>query len=148
MPNLTHTRAWRRVVPFLALLAVLRWERSAMAEVKLDFWHSYNHPSGVVHHSFQIASYKRGIFFGSCGPSARSLQWEYDIDLAGKGPEYQKDQIAVTSEGKKIEVVSGTITVGPKASEATIRLHVNINGTETEFVGNGTHAIKKLKGVF
>src|ERR1035438_1899968 len=74
---------------------------SANAGTILDFWHSYTHqPSGVTHYSFHIANYKRGLFFGSCGPSAKSLQWEYDMDLTGCGPIYHKEQIAFTVEGK------------------------------------------------
>lgn len=119
----------------------------ARAETKLDFWHAYRHqPSGVIHYSFQIASYKRGLFFGSCGPSTRSLQWEYDIDLAGPGPLYQIDQIAITSEGKKIEVVSGTIAVTPHAEKAAINLKVKSGAAAVlAFPGNGSHSIKKLK---
>jgi hypothetical protein len=118
----------------------------AQAETKLDFWHSYIHqPSGVVHYSFQIASYKRGIFFGSCGPSTRSLQWEYDIDLAGPGPSYQKDQVRITSEAKAVETVSGTITVDSKRSEAKIDLQIKSSGKSLSFPGNGTHRILKLR---
>jgi hypothetical protein len=118
----------------------------ARAETKLDFWHSYVHqPSGVVHYSFQIASYKRGIFFGSCGPSTRALQWEFDIDLAGTGPVYNKDQINVTSEGQKVEVVAGNIALDSTQREATISLRVKASGTEIEFAGNGKHRIIKLK---
>ena len=129
------------VICGLGLLATV-----ARGETKLDFWHSYIHqPSGVMHYSFRIASYKRGLFFGSCGPSTRSLQWEYDIDLAGKGPVYQKDQINVTSEGKKIEVVSGTISLSPDTSQATFNLRVKMAGAEQDFAGNGRHPIKQLK---
>ena len=137
-----------RILAVQCLLAFTSgsFELAARAETKLDFWHSYIHqPSGVVHYSFQIAHYKRGLFFGSCGPSTRSLQWEYDIDLAGKGPVYQKEQVAITSEGKPVEVRSGNITVSPKAGEAAINLRVRLSGAELEFMGNGTHAIKKLK---
>jgi len=141
----------RLVLGFLSRLilgacALFFWTASTRAETKLDFWHSYVHqPSGVVHYSFQIASYKRGIFFGSCGPSTRSLQWEFDIDLAGKGPVYNKDQIAITSETKKMEIVSGTITIGESQREATINLRVKPAGSEVEFAGNGTHPIVKIK---
>ena len=129
------------VICGVALLATI-----ARGETKLDFWHSYIHqPDGVIHYSFRIASYKRGLFFGSCGPSTRSLQWEYDIDLAGKGPLYQKDQINITSEGKKIEVISGTITLSPDTSQATFILRVHLSGADLDFAGNGSHQIKRLK---
>jgi hypothetical protein len=133
---------------FRSLLAglVLFLGCSACAEVKLDFWHSYTHqPSGVVHYSFQIASYKRGLFFGSCGPSTRSLQWEYDIDLAGTGPAYQANQIVVTSEGKPVQVINGTITVGQGKKQAVIVLRVKLSSSESSFQGNGTFRIEKLR---
>jgi len=118
----------------------------ARAETKLDFWHSYRHqPSGVVHYSFQIANYKRGLFFGSCGPSTRSLQWEYDIDLAGPGPIYQGEQIAINSDGKKIEVASGKIVISSKDQQATIELKVKSGTVVLAFPGNGSHPIKKLR---
>jgi hypothetical protein len=119
---------------------------SAMGETKLDFWHSYVHqPSGVIHYSFQIASYKRGLFFGSCGPSTRSLQWEYDIDLAGPGPVYGKDQIKVTSDTKPVGVVSGTIRYDAKRDVAALDLRVQSASGESAFPGNGAHSIKKIK---
>jgi hypothetical protein len=118
----------------------------AHAETKLDSWHSYTHqPSGVIHYSFHIASYKRGLFFGSCGPSTRSLQWEYDIDLAGNAPVYQKDQMTNTREGKKVEVDSGTITLDQKQRETRIELRIKTSNVATEFAGNGTDRIGKLK---
>jgi hypothetical protein len=135
----------KRLMAGLSVLGALSFLPHANAEVKLDFWHSYVHqPSGVIHYSFQIASYKRGIFFGSCGLSTRSLQWEYDIDLAGAGPVYQKDNITVTSEARRIQIVSGDIRIGSKQGEATINLRVKSSGSEADFYGNGTHSIKKL----
>src|SRR6516162_9829291 len=113
----------RLVLGFLSRLilgacALFFWTASTRAETKLDFWHSYKHqPSGVIHYSFQIANYKRGLFFGSCGPCTRSLQWEYDIDLAGAGPIYQKDQIKITSETKNVDVISGSVRVDSKRNE-------------------------------
>src|SRR5262249_29141595 len=98
-----------------------------------------------IHYSFQIASYKRGLFFGSCGPSTRSLQWEYDIDLAGPGPVYQKEQITVTREGKKIEGASGTVNVSSNQRDATITLKVNLAEGVADFLGNGKHPVQKLK---
>jgi hypothetical protein len=135
-----------RLLQLAIILAAGSFTHFAHAETKLDFWHSYVHqPSGVIHYSFQIASYKRGLFFGSCGPSTRSLQWEYDIDLAGTGPVYQKDQIAITSEGKTVEIVSGTIMIEPKRNEATLGLQIKSSGTNLTFPGNGTHRVVKLK---
>jgi hypothetical protein len=125
---------------------LLLWTQFARAETKLDFWHSYVHqPSGVVHYSFQIASYKRGLFFGSCGPSTRSLRWEYDIDLTGTGPVYHKEAIAITCDLKSVEVVSGTIRIDQKRNEAAIDLQVKSAGANLAFPGNGTNRIAKPK---
>jgi hypothetical protein len=117
----------------------------ASAGTKLNFWHSYTHqPSGVTHYSFHIANYKRGLFFGSCGPSTRSLQWEYDVDLVGIGPIYSKDHITITIEGKSVEVVSGTIAINTEGQTAKIDLRINYERSATDFAGNGTHHIKKI----
>jgi hypothetical protein len=130
----------------LCLLALIVCVEPAAGATKLDFWHSYVHqPSGVIHYSFQIANYKRGIFFGSCGPSTRSLQWEYDIDLAGPGPVYEKQQITVSSDAKPVEVVSGKVRIDQKRGEATIDLHVRSAAGKLSFLGNGTHRISKIK---
>jgi hypothetical protein len=119
---------------------------SACAEVKVDFWHSYVHqPSGTIHYSFQIASYKRGLFFGSCGPSTRSLRWEYDIDLAGVGPVYQKEQITMRCDLKPVDIASGTIRVDLKRREAFFDLRLQQTNRLAAFPGNGTYPIKLLK---
>ena len=119
---------------------------SAGAETKLDFWHSYIHqPSGTIHYSFQIASYRRGLFFGSCGPSTRSLRWEYDIDLAGPGPVYQKEQITMRSELIPVDVASGTIQVDLKRQQAVFDLRLRGTNASPVFPGNGTYPIKQLK---
>jgi len=120
---------------------------NALAGTELDFWHSYTHqPSGVKHFSFHIANYKRGLFFGSCGPSTRSLQWEYEVDLAGVGPDYGKDKIIITTEGKRVEIASGTIAFDFGAHSAKIDLRIQSEGVPKDFPGNGTHRIKKIKG--
>jgi hypothetical protein len=141
-----RSRLLLRLIPISFALGLFWLSAEAHAEIKLDFWHSYTHqPSGVTHYSFHIASYKRGLFFGSCGPSTRSLQWEYDIDLSGNAPIYHKDQMTITSEGKRVEVESGTITIDPKQRETTIDLRVKGPAGVTNFFGNGTHRIGKLK---
>jgi hypothetical protein len=116
------------------------------AGTELDFWHSYTHqPSGKSHYSFHIANYKRGLFFGPCGPSTRSVQWEYDVDLTDNGPVYQKDQIAIKAEGKPFAVAAGTISIDAKQQNAKIDLQIGRDGTTTNFVGNGTWRIKKIE---
>lgn len=125
----------------ILLLSVLA---SAMAETKVDFWHSYVPPKGAIHYSFQIASYKRGLFFGSCGPSTRSLLWEYDIDLTGPGPVYQKEQIVVRADLKPVEVTAGTIRVDTSSRQVTLDLHLQ-STSSIAFPGNGTYTTKALK---
>ena len=130
---------------FLSIASI--WSaQCARGETKLDFWHSYIHqPSRVIHYSFQIARYKRGLFFGSCGPSTRSLQWEYDIDLSGPGPVYQAGQIAITSDLKKVDIASGSISIDAAHEHATVNLRLKSGAGVVEFPGNGTHPIKKTK---
>ena len=145
MPH-TGSNAVKRPLLWVILCSVSSCAQLAPAETKLDFWHSYLHqPSGVIHYSFQIASYKRGLFFGSCGPSTRSLRWEYDIDLTGAGLVYQKDAIRITSDLKNVEIVSGTITVDQKRNEAAIDLQIKSGGNTVGFTGNGTNHIVKIK---
>ena len=64
--------------------------------------HSYVHrPSGQTHWVFHLASYKRGLFFGSCGLASRSLQWEYYIEAKGAGPNYASSDLEVKdSDGR------------------------------------------------
>jgi len=130
------------------IFAFLFVAAEAYAGTELDFWHSYVHqPDGVSHFSFHIAKYKRGLFFGSCGPSTKSLQWEYEVDLAGSGPVYKKEQIAITVEGKKLELTSGTINLDTKQRRATIDLRIEIGDSTTNFIANGIYEIKRLKSV-
>jgi len=118
----------------------------ANAETKLDFWHSYLHqPSGIVHYSFHIANYKRGLFFGSCGPSTRSLQWEYNVDLAGTGPTYGRDRISITSEGKPVDIVSGTVVIDREQKTAAVTLQVNFGNSTNSFKANGVYPLKKFE---
>lgn len=138
-----RVRAWH--VRSLFLASVITWQASALGETKLDFWHSYVPPNGSIHYSFQIARYKRGLFFGSCGPSTRSLQWAYNIDLAGPGPVYNKEQITITSDLKRLDIVSGTVKIDLQQSEATLNLRVRSSSGESDLPANGTHSIKKLK---
>jgi hypothetical protein len=136
----------------LALLTgILILSTAAQAGTELDFWHSYNHqPGGIKHYSFHLANYKRGIFFGSCGVSTRSLQWAYEVDLAGTGPYYTADQVTLTMEGRKVLVASGTIVLDDRHQQATINLKVLRQGTNqtavaTDFLGNGAHTIHALQ---
>jgi len=138
--------SWARLFRCFAVVSAFWSVQLAHAETKLDFWHSYIHnPSGVIHYSFQIASYKRGLFFGSCGPSTRSLQWEYNIDLAGPGPIYQVNQMSITSALNKVELDSGSISIDSKSNQATIHLRVKSAAVTSDLPANGTFPIKKIK---
>jgi hypothetical protein len=136
-------------VPLVLLAWVFCSALPARAGTELDFWHSYVHQAdGATHFSFHIANYKRGLFFGSCGPSTRSLQWGYDVDLAGPGPRYTADQITLRVDGKPVSIASGTIAVDLNQQQATIQLQITQSGTNqpvtsTNFPGNGTHRISK-----
>ena len=145
MSNLRQSASKIHAVSLL-ILAFVCATIPTHAAVEVDFWHSYTHqPSGVIHFAFHIASYKRGIFFGSCGPSTKSLQWEYEVDLAGSGPAYKPDQIAITTEGKKVPVSSGTIMISASERTAKIDLQVETRGASSNFLGNGSYRIKHVK---
>lgn len=115
----------------------------AQASVELNS-HSYVHnPSGQVHVVFHLASYKKGLFFGSCGPSTRSLQWEYSLELKGEGPDYTTREIELRdSNCQVIQVDSGSIRLDHKKHRATIYILVKQNDQVREFVGNGVFKIK------
>ena len=99
----------------------------------------------MTHFAFHIASYKRGLFFGSCGPSTKSLQWEHEVDLTGNGPTYEARQISITNEGKKVELTSGTIVISQQEGKATIDLRIQTGGASANFVGNGSYRIKTIR---
>src|SRR5258706_15729232 len=86
LANMRHSVFANGIASFLAILFA---SASVHAATKLDFWHSYGHqPGGTTHFAFHLASYKRGLFFGSSGPSTMSLDWSFDFDLSGDGPIY------------------------------------------------------------
>jgi len=113
----------------------------------LDFWHDYTPPqTDEKHHGFHLANYKRGLFFGSCGISTRSLQWGFTCDLAGDGPVYEAGKLTLTGEDlKPIKIVAGRITIDGKQTTAVITLEVEQAGRTNQFIGNGTYRIKPLK---
>jgi hypothetical protein len=117
------------------------------AGIELDFWHTYIHsPTGVPHYSFHLANYKRGLFFGSCGPSTRSQRWFFTFDLAGDGLTYTPGQVTLSSdEPRAVKVTGGTVTIDPKHEKAVIALQVDAAGVPTAFVGNGTYRIHAIK---
>jgi hypothetical protein len=127
--------------PILLLLCLLT---AASAGVKLSS-HSYIHsPSGRVHVVLRLADYKRGLFFGSCGPSTRSLQWEYHLELTSAGPNYVKDEIELKdSDFHSLPLAAGTIDIDEKKRTARISLELKQDSGAKPFVGNGTFKIQK-----
>src|SRR5215471_6317823 len=141
-----HAMSSRQTFGAVLALSCFCLAARAHTETKLDFWHSYNHqPDAVLHYSFQIAKYKRGLFFGSCGPSTRSLQWEYDIDLAGTGPTYDRDKMSIASEGKPVDIVSGTVVIDREQKTAAVTLRVNFGNSTNSFKANGVYRLKKFE---
>jgi hypothetical protein len=139
MPD-ANTAAMKRAVS-LAFICLLPAVSQASVELTA---HSYIHnPSGQSHTVFHLANYKKGLFFGSCGPSTRSLQWEYHIELTGKGPDYRMSEIELKdSSFQTVQLQGGSIHLVPAKRTATISLVLKQNSGAKEFVGNGTFKIK------
>jgi hypothetical protein len=108
-------------------------------------WHSYIHkPSGQIHYRLHLASYKRGLFFGSCGPATRSLQWEYHLELKGVGPRYSKEAIELEDGDRHpVPVDSGSILFDQGSNTATIEIAVLQHATVLQFAHNGTYRMQK-----
>ncbi len=107
-------------------------------------WHSYVHPSGQIHYDLHLASYKRGVFFGSCGPSTYSLQWEYRIDLNGAGPGYTKDAITLQDgDFRRLPVDSGSIILDKDRTSAKIDITILQDSKAQPFSHNGIFKMKK-----
>ncbi len=136
-----------RIARITILAALLLMGRSAGAGTTLDFWHSYRHAkTAQTHYGFHLADYKRGLFWGSCGPSTKSLRWSFNFDLAGDGPIYQAEQITISDDdAKALKVVSGQVVTDLKRGTASIAIQVEQSGTTNKFVGNGEYRIKKAK---
>lgn len=106
--------------------------------------HAYVHnPSGQTRIVLHLASYKRGLFFGSCGPSTRSLQWEYSIELKGEGPEYAKQDIDVSDGNLQVLTLeSGRIRLESGKHSAAIALRIKDASGVHPFPGNGEFKIR------
>src|SRR5580765_4843427 len=80
-------------------ISILLLANSLVAGTTLDSWHSYVHAqTRERHYGFHLAQCKRGIFWGSCGPSTKSLQWSFTFDLAGDGPVYDAKRISISDD--------------------------------------------------
>ena len=131
----------QRVVAIIAL-SLLPIETQASVQLTS---HAYvQSPSGQTHVVFHLVNYKRGLFFGSCGPSTRSLRWEYYLEMKGNGPNYAKDDIAVKDgEYRLIPIESGSITIDPKTHQARISLEIKQDSVAKAFIGNGEYKIRQ-----
>jgi len=120
---------------------------NALAGTVLDFWHPYaSAQTHQTHYSFHVSQYKRGLFWGSCGPSTTSQQWSFNFDLAGEGPVYSSQNIGLSDDnGKALRVVSGEVTTDLKRGRAKIEIEIESSGHTNKFIGNGEYAIRKLK---
>jgi len=128
----------------LSLLLIFSLAEVASAGTEVSLWHSYtNQPSGQIHFAFDLKNLKRGVFFGSCGPSTRSLQWEYGFELKGKAPQYAKENIELKDANfHLVPLDSGKILVDEKTSTVQITIKVSTNGIAQDFIGNGTYKVR------
>jgi hypothetical protein len=102
--------------------------------------------SGRDEKTLEIKSFKRGLFFGSCGPSTRSLQWEYTFRLRGPGPRYPAAEIQLKDGSlAPIPVAGGEISIDPARRSATILIHVRHDTAEEVFPHNGQYKIKSTE---
>jgi hypothetical protein len=117
----------------------------ARAGTEVSLWHAYTPPSGEPHHAFLLSNYKRGIFFGSCGPSTHSLQWRYAFDLQGTGARFTPEAIEIKTEEGAVAFasVTGGVVIDDKKQTATITLQVIKDGATNNFVGNGTYRLRE-----
>lgn len=141
-----YQRCFMRRACFIIIAAVLGATGVARAGTVLDFWHSYTPPqTGQKHWSFHLTNCKRGIFFGSCGISTKSLRWAYQFDLTGDGPDYAPSGIQLTDgDLKPVRIVAGKVVIGDRQGRAVVDLEVEQGGVTNRFIGNGTFKIRKL----
>jgi hypothetical protein len=96
---------------------------------------------GAHEREISIRSYRRGIFFGSCGPATKSLRWEYSFTLKGDGPVYRADAIEIRDGAlQPVAVRTGSIAL----TERTIRIDLAIegNGRTVPFPYNGEYRFR------
>lgn len=120
---------------------------NAQAGTTLDFWHSYRHgQTGEMHYCFHLSRCKRGLFWGSCGPSTKSQQWAFTFDLAGDGPTYSSQQLSISDDNARpMRVASGQVITNIKRMTAKIDVEIESGGHTNKFAGNGEYAIHTLK---
>lgn len=89
----------------------------------------------------RIERFRRGLFFGSCGPATRSLSAEYSFTLRGDGPVYGKDAIAMRDGSlNPVPVRAGSITV--RGRVVSIDLAIDAGGRTAPFRWNGDYRFR------
>ena len=112
------------------------WELQAGSEARLF--------EGTKQRTLELRNYKRGLFFGSCGPSTYSMQWEYTFTLTGDGPVFKADDIKLKDGRlKQLPVSGGTIVLDTKHHSINLDLKVTAGAAETSFPYNGRYKLKK-----
>jgi len=127
----------RRAAPGAALVlaAVLAGTRSSPAGTEARVFR------GAHEREISIRSFRRGVFFGSCGPATKSLLWEYSFTLRGDGPVYRPPAIEIRDGAlQPVTVRAGSIAL----TERTIRIDLAIAGKErtVPFPYNGDYRIR------
>jgi hypothetical protein len=132
---------------FLLWIALAFVAPGVQGATTLDFWHSYRHAqAGETHYAFHLSQFKRGLFWGSCGPSTKSLQWSFNFDLAGEGPDYSAARVSVSDDnGQAVKIISGQVITDMKRMTAKIDIEFESGGHTNKFPGNGDYRIHKLK---
>jgi len=93
---------------------------------------------GAHEREVRLEKFRRGLFFGSCGPATRSLTAEYSFTLRGDGPVYRKESIEMRDGARgPVAVRAGSITVGGRT--VAIDLSVERKGETIPFPWNGEY---------
>ena len=78
---------------------------------------------GAHEREISLESFRRGIFFGSCGPATKSLRWEFSFTLHGDGPVFRAPAIEMKDGAlRPVAVRAGTIEL----SESRLRIDLAI----------------------
>lgn len=85
-----------------------------------------------------LESFRRGIFFGSCGPATKSLKWEFSFTLHGDGPVFHAPAIELKDGAlRPIPVRAGTIELSGR--RVTIAIAIGRGGRTAPFPYNGIY---------
>lgn len=87
-----------------------------------------------------LQSYRRGLFFGSCGPATKSLRWEFSFTLRGDGPVFGAPAIEMKDGAlRPITVRSGSIVLAEQSMR--IDLAIEREGRTIPFPYNGEYRV-------